>query len=185
MFFYEFLKNPKQIGAFCSSSKKLSFAMTQNIDLHQANNIIEIGPGTGIFTENILKCKNEKAQFFAVEINKNMANKLRKKIANLDIEIGSAENLPYFLNQREIAYADAIVCGIPWSLLKNYEQEKLLSIIHQSLKQDGYFSTFAYLLPTASSIKFRRKVFSLFKEVRISKVVWQNFPPAVVYYCKK
>ncbi|EKZ7343286.1 SAM-dependent methyltransferase, partial [Campylobacter coli] len=22
-------------------------------------------------------------------------------------------------------------------------------------------------------------------EVRISKVVWQNLPPAVVYYCKK
>ncbi|EAL0952317.1 SAM-dependent methyltransferase, partial [Campylobacter coli] len=27
MFFYEYLKNPKQIGAFCSSSQKLGFVM--------------------------------------------------------------------------------------------------------------------------------------------------------------
>ncbi|EAI6458843.1 SAM-dependent methyltransferase, partial [Campylobacter coli] len=46
MFFYEYLKNPKQIGAFCSSSQKLGFVMTQNINLRQANYIVEIGPGT-------------------------------------------------------------------------------------------------------------------------------------------
>ncbi|HEB9342718.1 TPA: methyltransferase domain-containing protein [Campylobacter coli] len=185
MFFYEYLKNPKQIGAFCSSSQKLGFVMTQNINLRQANYIVEIGPGTGVFTENILKYKNKKAQFFAIEINKNMAEKLKRKIANLDIEIGSAENLPYFLRQRSIANADVIVSGIPWSLLKDHEQEKLLKIIHKSLKPNGYFSTFAYILPTFSSLKFRQKIFSFFSEVRISRVVWQNFPPAVVYYCKK
>ncbi|ELH2496294.1 methyltransferase domain-containing protein, partial [Campylobacter coli] len=129
--------------------------------------------------------KNKKAQFFAIEINKNMADKLKRKIVNLDIEIGSAENLPYFLRQRNITYADVIISGIPWSLLRDHEQEKLLKIIHKSLKPNGYFSIFAYVLPTYSSLKFRQKIFSLFTEVRISKVVWQNFPPAVVYYCKK
>lgn len=82
MFFYEYLKNPKQIGAFCSSPQKLGFVMTQNINLRQANYIVEIGPGTGVFTENILKYKNKKAQFFAIEINKNMADKLKRKIVN-------------------------------------------------------------------------------------------------------
>lgn len=140
MFFYEYLKNPKQIGAFCSSSQKLGFVMTQNINLRQANYIVEIGPGTGVFTKNILKYKNKKAQFFAIEINKNMADKLKRKIVNLDIEIGSAENLPYFLRQRNITYADVIISGIPWSLLRDHEQEKLLKIIHKSLKPNGYFS---------------------------------------------
>lgn len=46
-----------------------------------------------------------------------MADKLKRKIVNLDIEIGSAENLPYFLRQRNITYADVIISGIPWSLL--------------------------------------------------------------------
>ena len=77
------------------------------------------------------KYKNKKAQFFAIEINKNMADKLKRKIVNLDIEIGSAENLPYFLRQRNITYADVIISGIPWSLLRDHEQEKLLKIIQK------------------------------------------------------
>lgn len=101
MFFYEYLKNPKQIGAFCSSSQKLGFVMTQNINLRQANYIVEIGPGTGVFTENILKYKNKKAQFFAIEINKNMADKLKRKIVNLDIEIGSAEKFTLFFKAKK------------------------------------------------------------------------------------
>ncbi|MEE6586261.1 SAM-dependent methyltransferase, partial [Campylobacter coli] len=44
------------------------------------------------------------------------------------------------------------IVGIPWSLLRDHEQEKLLKIIHKSLKPNGYFSTFAYVLPTYSSL---------------------------------
>ena len=71
--------------------------------------MMEFGCGTGLISFHL---KNKKAQFFAIEINKNMADKLKRKIVNLDIEIGSAENLPYFLRQRNITYADVIISGI-------------------------------------------------------------------------
>ena len=60
--------------------------MTENIDFQKARNIAEIGAGTGAFTRNILSKKDEDANFFAVEINKKMANKLSHKFENLDIE---------------------------------------------------------------------------------------------------
>lgn len=185
MFFYHYLKNPKQVGALCPSSKKLRRTITQNIGLEHAQNIVEIGAGTGAFTKTILENKHKNAKFFAVEINNKMATKLSKKHQNLDLQVGNAENLLNFLNQRQMQNADIIVSGIPWALLKNYEQEKLLNVIYKSLNKGGYFTTFAYVLPSLAAKEFRKKIFSLFDEVTISKIIWRNIPPAVVYYCKK
>ncbi|TKX31799.1 class I SAM-dependent methyltransferase [Campylobacter estrildidarum] len=185
MFFYYYLKNPKQVGALCPSSKKLRKVITQNIGLESVRNIVEIGPGTGAFTETILKKKHKDAKFFAVEINDKMAKKLSKKYENLDLQIGNAENLEHFLYERDMQNVDIVVSGIPWALLKDDEQEKLLNVIYRNLSKGGYFTTFAYILPSPSSKAFRSKIFKLFSEVKISKIVWQNVPPAVVYYCKK
>lgn len=185
MFLYHYLKNPKQVGALCPSSKKLTRAIIQGIGLKKVQNIVEIGAGTGVFTEAILKNKNENAKFFAVEINEKIVNKLTKKYENLDLQIGNAENLAHFLNQRQMLNVDIIVSGIPWALLKDYEQEKLLNVIYQNLNKGGYFNTFAYILPSPAGKAFRSKIFKLFKKVRISKIIWENVPPAVVYYCKK
>lgn len=185
MFLYYYLKNPKQVGALCPSSKKLTRAIIQGIGLKKVQNIVEIGAGTGVFTQAILENKNANAKFFAVEINKKMANKLTKKYENLDLQIGNAENLTHFLTQRKMPNADVIVSGIPWALLKNYEQERLLNVIYQNLNKNGYFNTFAYILPSPTGKAFRSKIFKLFNKVRISKIIWENVPPAVVYYCKK
>ncbi|MBZ7940584.1 class I SAM-dependent methyltransferase [Campylobacter molothri] len=185
MFFYYYLKNPKQVGALCSSSKKLRKTIIDNIGLENVKNIVEIGPGTGAFTEVILQKKHKDAKFFAIEINDQMAQKLSKKYENLDLQIGNAENLDYFLHQRAMSNVDIVVSGIPWALLKNHEQEKLLKTIYKNLSKGGYFTTFAYLIPSLSGKAFRLKIFELFSEVKISKIVWQNIPPAIVYYCKK
>lgn len=185
MFFYEYIKNPKQIGALCPSSKKLSSVMIKSLDLNQAKSIIEIGPGTGIFTKDILKYKHQNTSFFTIEMNSKMAIKLGQKFENLDIEIGNARNILSFLSQRQMTEVDIVISGIPWSLLKPFEQDRLLLAIYKSLKNNGYFATFAYILPTPASIRFRRRIFDIFKEIKISKIVWKNIPPAVVYFCKK
>ena len=67
--------------------------MTEHIELDKARYIAEIGAGTGAFTRSILQKKNQAANFFAVEVNEKMANKLSHKIENLDIEVDSAQSL--------------------------------------------------------------------------------------------
>ena len=185
MFIYRYLKHPKQTGALCSSSNKLAHTITSNINLEKAQNIVEIGAGTGSFTKEIFKKKQEKAKFLAVEIDEKMAEKLKKKFPNLDIEINSAANLKHILKQKGINEVQSIISGIPWALLKENEQEKLLQIIYESLSDEGFFATFAYILPTLAARRFKKLLFRIFKEVKISKIVWQNFPPALVSYCKK
>ena len=89
------------------------------------------------------------------------------------------------MQNKQIAQFDVVVSGIPWRLLKAKEQDILLKNIHHSLKNGGYFSTFAYILPTPKTILFRKKLQKYFSHIKTSKVVWNNLPPAFVYYCKK
>lgn len=185
MFIVQYLKKPKQIGALCASSSKLASKMTENIELSKARNIAEIGAGTGAFTKNILAKKDERANFFAVEINEKMAKKLSHKIQNLDIEVNSASNLKEILAKKGIDKLDIVVSGLPWAFLKESEQNSLINTVYECLNDGGYFTTFAYIVPTFAKARFKRQICSLFKEVKTSKIVWQNVPPAFVYYCKK
>ncbi|TQR31928.1 SAM-dependent methyltransferase [Campylobacter sp. MIT 99-7217] len=185
MFIYQYIKHPKRVGALCSSSQKLGLVITKDLNLKKASNIVEIGSGTGAFTRHILKQKQENTNFFAVEINQTMAINLVKKVGKIDIEVGDAKSLKQMLERRNMPHANLIISGIPWAMLKDIEQERLLQVIYESLAENGEFRTFAYILPTLKAKNFRQKLFKLFKEVQISKTIWQNIPPAFVYFCKK
>lgn len=182
-----FLMNPRKIGALCSSSKRLSEVITSNINIENATNIVEIGPGYGIFTNKILDKKHKDANFFALEVNPYIAKKLQKRLAKaeVDIEVDGAENLLELMKKRNINHLDLVISGLPWSLFTQKEQDKLLNIIYDSLKDGGYFVTFAYIIPTPQAKKFRKKLFDCFKKVETSEIIWTNIPPAFVYYCQK
>lgn len=58
-----------------------------------------------------------------------MAQKLQKKIKNIDIEVSSAQNLLTMLEKRSIKNADLIISGIPWASLK-IKRSRLVIKIH-------------------------------------------------------
>lgn len=181
-----YLKNPKQTGTLCSSSKRLSHVITENVALECASNIIEIGPGMGVFTQAILNKKASDAKLFVVEINPKIVENLHHKFPHLDIAEGSAEFLAQMMAERNMSSADVIISGIPWALLGVREQTKILKSIYNALSVGGYFATFAYRLPTPGARRFRKLLCKMmFSEIEVSKNVWQNIPPAFVYYCKK
>lgn len=186
MFAYDFLKKPKQVGAILPSSARLAKAMVENISLENASNIAELGAGTGALTRQILRKKNAEASFFAVEIDEKMAGKLARKLKNLDIEAGRAQDLKALLQKRGLSQLDAVVSGIPWTFLSEREQDELLGVICECLNEGGCFTTFIYAF--CSPIKrrrFARKLRVFFGEIKTPKIVWANVPPAFVYYCKK
>ena len=55
-----------------------------------------------------------------------------------------------------------------------------------SLAPDGMFTTFTYVhafwLPRAR--RFRHRLECFFAEVKTSRIVWRNVPPAFVYRCR-
>ena len=185
MFLLNYICHPKTTGAIIQSSKALAQVITEGAVIECANNIIEIGAGSGAFTKEILRKKSPNAKFFAVEINPNFAHKLKEKFPNLDIALGSAKDLSAMMKERDMESADIIISGIPWSFLGIREQSTMLKSIYGALSQGGYFNTFAYHSPLPSAKVFKRKLYKTFDKVQKSKSVVLNIPPAFVYMCKK
>lgn len=184
MMILQFIKDPKHTGSLISSSKYLAMAMTK-ANIENAKNIVEIGPGAGVFTKKILQKKSRNSNFFVMEINPNFVKILKKKFPNLDIENQNANNILKVMKDKKIDELDVVISGLPWAIFSSKEQDELLKNIYDSLKKDGEFLTFAYAFPTINGRKFRRKLYATFKNVRRSKVIWKNLPPAYVYHCTK
>ena len=82
---------------------------------------------------------------------------------------------------------DAIVCGLPWAVFGEEDQSDILRGMAAVLRPGGEFATFAYLqgllLPAAG--RFQRKLHRHFSRIERSRTAWMNFPPALVYRCRK
>ncbi len=186
MFLKQFLCSPRSIGAVSPSSRRLAQTMVEWFDWSNVGSVAEYGPGTGIFTEQILAHKRPDAKFFAVEANPEFATILRDRYPGVSIHNESVSKLAQLCQQEGIEQLDAIVCGLPWASFAENDQIEFLQVTTDVLRAGGQFATFAYLqgllLPAGQS--FKRKLGSYFREIEYSRTVWLNLPPAFVYRCR-
>lgn len=78
-FLQRFLKEKKSIGAMAPSSKFLASKMLENVNFKNANIIVELGPGTGIFTEQIISFMQETSRLIIVELDEVFYSMLKDK----------------------------------------------------------------------------------------------------------
>jgi phosphatidylethanolamine/phosphatidyl-N-methylethanolamine N-methyltransferase len=186
-FFVQFLKNPTIIGAVAPSSAQLTKVMLETVDFDTVNTIVEFGPGTGVFSEQIHKSIKDSTTYFAIEVNGKMVDHLKKTMPKLQIYHDSAVKTVEYLNAHSKMHADVIISGLPWAAFDKKLQYELLDATLEALEPGGQFITFAYLngLVLPAGRKFYRKLKRSFSEVKRSRIVWKNFPPAFVYHCVK
>lgn len=187
LFFKRFLANPGIIGALLPSSPALCREICSHINIESAEAIVELGPGTGVITDEILARINPQTKFVAIELDNKMYESLHKNRPYLNIVNDSAANLPAIMKNADIKQLNAIISGLPWAAFPEKLQTAILGAIVDSLCEGGYFTTFAYLqgLLLPAGQRFKKLLKASFKEVNISRVVWKNIPPAIVYRCKK
>ncbi|MDP6636278.1 MAG: methyltransferase domain-containing protein [Phycisphaerae bacterium] len=185
--FWEFLKNPKRTGAVATSSRRLARMICSEIGVEDASVIVEYGPGTGVFTEEILRVKKPEANFFAIEHSPTLADSFRRKFPDVRLFEDSAENVADMLDETGHGQIDSIVCGLPWAAFDEDLQDSLLNATLASLKPGGQFATFAYLqgLLLPAGKRFKKKLAESFSKVERSPTIWRNIPPAFVYRCTK
>lgn len=180
----EYIKHPIRTGAIAPSSPELAKFITETANLVKANTIVEIGPGTGVLTEEIINKINGDKKFFALEINPRLAKIARERCPKAIIYQDSAANIKKYLAGEN---CDCVISGLPWTGFKKEQQQKILNEIYDSLEPDGEFLTFAYIhaifLPAGR--RFKKMLQEKFSQVETTKIIWDNLPPAFVYYCKK
>lgn len=187
LFLKEAVFAPQTTGAIAPSSRHLARLIVEKAGVPGARRILELGPGTGVFTEQILRAKSKEARFVALERNENFAERLRNRFPNTSIVQGCATQLPAHAAEHEVHAAESIVSGLPWTIFDPALQLKILEGVHHVLGSTGVFATFAYFGPhwLPGGQNFRKTLRGIFPSVRTSQVVLRNLPPAFVYYCRK
>ena len=185
--FKHFVKKPGEIGAICPSSPFLAKTITSEIGIENAQNIVEIGPGTGVFTEEIIPNLRKDANFFVIELNKDLHGLFQKSFPEIKAYNNCASELANIMKEENIDSIDVIISGLPWASFPEQLQKDVLTTIFDSLASGGVFTTFAYLqgFLMKGAHSFRALLKETFDEVETSKTVWRNFPPAFVYRCRK
>ncbi|HNS09562.1 MAG TPA: hypothetical protein PKN29_07665 [Candidatus Ozemobacteraceae bacterium] len=187
-FVKQFCREPRKIGAIAPSSQKLARRMLQPINFNRARVIVEFGSGTGAFTRKVVEqIDPEKTVFFGFELNEQMNRIASQNVPEIPIYQDSAAEIRKYLRQHGVKHADAVISGLPWAVFPEELQDEILYETVASLRKGGVFTTFAYLhgLLLPSGIRFRKKLQKHFSEVKTSPVVWNNIPPALVYWCRK
>jgi phospholipid N-methyltransferase len=161
--------------------------MVDGIDLGSADIVVEYGPGTGVFTEEILRNLKPDATYLGFEVNSSMARHLRARFPQITVYEDCAATVRRRLHDHQHGAVDVIISGLPWAIFPNELQDRILSESVEALADGGVFATFAYLqgLLLPAGQRFRNKLTSVFSTVETSRITWLNLPPAIVYRCTK
>jgi phospholipid N-methyltransferase len=68
-FLREFFKANRMVGSVLPSSRFLSSKMLAPIDFSKSKVVVELGPGTGVFTKALLKAMPQDSQLLVIELN--------------------------------------------------------------------------------------------------------------------
>lgn len=186
-FIRQFVVHPGSTGAIAASSSDLAELITDEADLTNAEAVVEFGPGSGVFTEQILRKLPPNATFFALEVNKDFVTATQARCPGVTIYQDSAVHTEKYLTMQGHDKCDCVICGLPWTAFPQALQDELLATIQTILRPGGRFLTFAYLqgLLLPAGLRFRKKLNATFDRVTTTRTVWRNVPPAFVYCAEK
>jgi phosphatidylethanolamine/phosphatidyl-N-methylethanolamine N-methyltransferase len=175
-FFRAWLRDPKRIAAIAPSSAALATAMTASIAPSSAP-VIELGPGTGVFTAALLERGVPEHRIALVEIGDEFVRALRHRFPGATLVQHDASRLgtvQFF----EGELAGAVVSGLPLLAMTPARVRRVLEDAFSRLRPEGAFFQFTYgfRCPVPSRLLERMGL----KATRIG-IALRNLPPAAVY----
>jgi phosphatidylethanolamine/phosphatidyl-N-methylethanolamine N-methyltransferase len=186
-FLREFTRNWQRTGAVLPSSPALASAIVQAAEVSRARHVLELGPGTGPFTETICRTLHSQGRYLGVELNPAFVATLRARFPQWDFAEAAAQEYDFSKWLPEDEGVDSIVCGLPWTAFPEWLQVGILKNVLPRLAPGGKFATFAYtglhLLPGGR--RFRKLLEQQGCELTLTPTVWANVPPAFVYVLTK
>ena len=179
-FLRQFLRSPRELGSIVPSSRFLTRALVDEIDFGAARRIVELGPGTGVFTREVLQRLPADGALLALETNTEFVALLRRELTDPRLTVAhiSAERVQDQVRDRGWGAADVVISGIPYALLPRKTTAHIVRASWQALAPGGLFVGYQYspyLRP------FLRRVFGNCR----MKLVPLNVPPAVVFISRK
>lgn len=186
-FFAAVLRSPATMGAVAPSSSHLAARLAAVVPRVGEPVVVELGPGTGSATTAIEHRLAGRGRHVAVEIDLVLAKHLRAEHPGVEVLVGDAAELDRLLAEHQVPAVDAVISGLPWSLINAGAQRAIVDATARSLRPGGSFTTLAYVhaLGMTPARRFRALLGEVFDEVLTTRTVWWNLPPAVTYVCRR
>jgi phosphatidylethanolamine/phosphatidyl-N-methylethanolamine N-methyltransferase len=177
-FIKQFWKEKKMVGSMIPSSRYLADKMLENIDFESARVLVELGPGTGVFTEKILEKMHKEAKILVFELNEDFFNLLQKRINDPRVILinDSAESMEQYLTVNNLSSADYVISSLPLTNFTAALRKQILENSKRILRDNGKYIQFQY------SLLLKKQIQQIFPSVSIAFTPL-NFPPAFVYTC--
>ena len=102
------------IGSVRPSSRFLAEKMLKNIDFKNDKIIIELGPGTGVFTRKIVEKLPATAHLFVFELNEGFCTQLKAEFhkSNVHIIFDSADQIQRYLQEYGFEKTEVIISSL-------------------------------------------------------------------------
>lgn len=181
MFLRSWLRNPRRVGAVAPSGPALARRITAEITPASAP-VIELGPGTGAFTQALLLRGVPPDRLVLIEADRAFARALEARFPTLRILAMDAARLgqidPPFGDER----AGAVVSGLPLLAIPAPAVDAIVAGAFAQLRAGGCFYQFTYG-PRCPVPRATLDRLGLVAE-RIGFAAW-NLPPASVYRIRR
>jgi phospholipid N-methyltransferase len=176
LFLYKFLQAPGLTGNGFPSSEKLAKALLAPVPWDRVNLLAELGAGTGAITRH-LPSEQQPMQVLLFEKDQELRQRLKRQFPGY-LCYPDSSRLRLALHNEKLEKLDCIVSGLPFWSMRRWKRQQMLAQIASSLKDEGMFVVFSYFAQMKKDLK-------QFFEIQSATLVPMNFPPAMVYVCRK
>ena len=175
-FLREWVRAPLRVGAVAPSSSSLVRAITQGLGPHSGT-VLELGPGTGVFTRCLIDRGISPADITAIEISEAFAGRLKRNLPGVNVKTGSATRARVLTGGTSNS-ANTVICGLPLLSMSPGTVYRIMMESFDILSEGGEFRFFTYspICPVPQTVRERLGLI----DERIAFTV-KNVPPAAVY----
>ena len=178
-FFTEFLRNPRQNASIVPSAQAACEKMFEGLDMGAMQYVVELGPGTGCFTRELMAQLPSSAQVLMLEINPTFCPRLEQEYGHrFHVRQESAHRMDELVAELGWPRIDLVVSGLPYTL-----PDVVIDPLFESLKRrtrEGTTYRFFTYVPPLMKRKYEPSGFDL----TLEHVVVKNVPPMWIYSAK-
>src|SRR5262245_32197860 len=145
LFFGQFVRHPWRVGAVLPSSAGLAARVVAPLPDTGEPVVVELGAGTGAFTDAIQDRLGGRGYHLAVELDASFAAVLRRRHPRVDVVVADAARLPQLLATRGLPLVDVVVSGLPWVAFAPGRAAGTLAAVASVMTPQAALTTFAYV----------------------------------------
>jgi phosphatidylethanolamine/phosphatidyl-N-methylethanolamine N-methyltransferase len=195
-FMREACRSLSSTAAVVPSSRFLTSALVEPADLQHARVVVELGPGTGAVTLQILRRLPPDGRLYAIELNRVFARRLRERFNDprLILINRDACELLSIIPRTVVGRVSAVISSLGLTSMDHRLRSTIVMQASRCLDKDGIMMQYQYmggfedisLAPQMRVRRFRVRQFlhRFFRQVNTSTVLL-NLPPAFVFECRK